>query len=37
MQLFEAPMKLKVSIKGLQGGKFLCAIGYCWFFSGRFG
>ena len=32
MQLFGIPLKLDVSIKGLQGGGFLCAIGDCWFF-----
>ena len=35
MQLFGVPLKLKVSIKGLQGGGFLCATGYCWFFNGE--
>ena len=34
MQLFEVPLKLEVSIKGLQGGGLLCATGCCWFFSG---
>ena len=34
MQLFGVPLKLEVSIKGLQGGGFLCATGCCWFFSG---
>ena len=33
MQLFGSPLKLEVSIKGLQGGGFLCATSYCWFFS----
>ena len=33
MQLFGAPMKLEVSIKGSQGGGFLCATGYYWFVS----
>ena len=33
MQLFRIPLKLEVSIKGLQGGGFLCDTGYCWFFS----
>ena len=33
MQLFGIPLKLEVSIKGLQGDGFLCAIGYYWFFS----
>ena len=28
-------MKLEVSIKGLQGGGFLCATGYYWYFSGE--
>ena len=36
MQLFGIPLKLEVSIKGLQGGEFLCATGYYWFFSGDF-
>ena len=35
MQLFGITLKLEVSIKGLQGGGFLCATGYCWFFSGE--
>ena len=35
MQLFGILLKLEVSIKGLQGGGFLCATGYCWFFSGE--
>ena len=33
MQLFGIPLKLEVSIKGLPGGGFLCATGYCWFFQ----
>ena len=33
MQLFEIPLKHEVSIKGLQGGGFLCATGCYWFFS----
>ena len=28
-------MKLEVSIKGLQGGRFLCVTGYCRFFGGE--
>ena len=36
MRLFRIPLKLEVSIKGLQGGKFRCAIGYYWNFSGEF-
>ena len=26
-------LRLGVSIKGMQGGGFLCATGYCWLFS----
>ena len=37
MQLFGIPLKLEVSIKGLQGAGFLCATGYCWFLAGRYG
>ena len=33
MQLFGIPLKPEISIKGLQGGGFLCATGSCWFFS----
>ena len=33
MWSFGIPLKLEVSIKGLQGGRFLCATGYYWFFS----
>ena len=33
MRLFGIPLKLEVHIKGLQGGRFLCATGYYWFFS----
>ena len=35
MKLFVIPLKLEVSIKGLQGSGFLCATGYFWFFSGE--
>ena len=35
MLLFGIPLKLKVSIKGLQGGRFFYATGYYWFFSGE--
>ena len=41
MRLFGIPLRLEVSIKGLQGGGggggggFLCAIGCYWFFSGE--
>ena len=35
MQLFGIPLKPKISIKGLQGGGFLCATGNCWFFNGE--
>ena len=35
MWLFEIPLKLEVSIKGLQGGGFLCASSYYWFFRGE--
>ena len=35
MQLFGVPLKLEVSIKGLQGGGLLCATGWYWFFSGK--
>ena len=34
MQLFGIPLRLEVSIKGLQGEIFLCATSYYWFFSG---
>ena len=37
MQLFGAPMKLGVSIKGLQGGGFLCAFGWYRFTVGEYG
>ena len=33
MQLFGIPLKLEVSIKGLQGSGFLCATFYCWLFN----
>ena len=33
MQAFGILLKLRVSIKGMQGGIFLCATGYCWLFS----
>ena len=35
MWLFGILLKLEVLIKGLQGGGFLCATGYYWFFSGK--
>ena len=35
MRLFGIPLKREVPIKGLQGGGFLCATGYYWFFSGK--
>ena len=35
MRLFGIPLKMEVSIKGLYGGRFLCATGYYWFFSGE--
>ena len=35
MRLFRIPLKLEVSIKGLQGGEFRCATGYYWYFSGE--
>ena len=35
MRLIRIPLKLEVSIKGLQGGRFRCAIGYYWCFSGE--
>ena len=31
MRLFGIPLKLEVSIKGLQGGGFRCATGYYWY------
>ena len=37
MQLFGAPTKLGVSIRGLQGGGFLCAFGWCGFTVGKYG
>ena len=37
MQLLGIPLRLEVSIKGLQGERFLCATSYYWFFSGVFG
>ena len=37
MQLFRALMKLGVSIRGLQGGEFLCASGWCGFTVGEYG
>ena len=37
MQLFRARMKLGVSIRGLQGGGFLCASGWCGFSVGEYG
>ena len=33
MRSFEILLKLEVFIKGLQGGGFLCATGYYWFFQ----
>ena len=33
MWLLGIPLRLDVSIKGLEGGGFLCAIGNFWFFS----
>ena len=35
MRLFGILLRLGVSIKGMQGGGFLCTTGYCWFFSGE--
>ena len=29
------PLRLEVSIKGLEGGGFLCATGNPWFFRGK--
>ena len=29
------PLRLKVFIKGLEGGRFLCATGYPWSFGGE--
>ena len=37
MQLFGAPTKLGVSIRGLQGGGFLYAFGWCRFTVGKYG
>ena len=34
MRLFGIPLRLEVSIKGLQGEGFLCATGCYWFFGG---
>ena len=34
MRLFGIPLRLEVSIKGLQEEGFFCAIGYYWFVSG---
>ena len=33
MWLLGIPLRLEVSIKGLEGGGFLCAIGSFWIFS----
>ena len=33
MWLLEIPLRLEVSIKGLEGGEFLCATGNLWIFS----
>ena len=33
MWLLRIPLRLEVSIKGLEGGGFLCANGNFWFFS----
>ena len=35
MRSFGILLRLKVSIKGMQGGGFLCTTGYCWLFSGE--
>ena len=35
MRSFGILLKLEVSIKGLHGGRFLCATGYYWFCSGE--
>ena len=37
IQLFGGPMKLGVSIRGLQGGGFLCASSWCGFLVGEYG
>ena len=35
MWLLRIPLRLEVSIKGLEGGRFLCATGNPWSFNGK--
>ena len=35
MRSFRILLRLGVFIKGMQGGRFLCATGYCWLFNGE--